>query len=437
MLRFAVRVFFRRLETAGIDRVPRSGPLLLVLNHPNSLIDPVFLFTMTPRPVSVLAKEPLFRMPVIGRLVRAMGSIPVERRQDAGADLARNREMFARVRNHLARGGAIALFPEGTSHSDPRLRPLRTGAARIALGVRADSPLQIQPVGIFYTAKERFRSSALVYFGEPFSVAPMPLDRDGEPPGHSVQALTDAIGTALAQVTLQADELEAHELVGRTERILASARRVSDDVARPDLAEEFSFRRRLLQGYSALQRQDPVRLERLRRRIQRYEERLEGAGIDPWDVPVGPFRTRRGVGKISMFLFRFLVLLPLGFPGLLLHVIPYRLVGVLSRRAAGSYGDVLATAKVIAAAVVFPLFWVGSAALVWWRAGALGGIATALLAPVSGYAALRLLETGNRALGAARALTLWLGGRRRFVRLQQRRQQLRDELVRLAGELGV
>ena len=97
----------------------------------------------------------------------------MERRQDPGADLTKNREMFARVRAHLGAGGAVALFPEGTSHSDPRLKPMKTNA-RIALGVASPTPLRIQPVGLFYTDKRTFRSAALVYFGEPFPVTPAP-----------------------------------------------------------------------------------------------------------------------------------------------------------------------------------------------------------------------------------------------------------------------
>jgi glycerol-3-phosphate O-acyltransferase/dihydroxyacetone phosphate acyltransferase len=436
-MRFATRVFFRRLETTGIDRVPREGPLLFVLNHPNSLVDPVFLFTLSPRPVSVLAKEPLFRMPVLGSLVRAMGSIPVERRQDPGADLAKNREMFARVRAHLAAGGAVALFPEGTSHSDPRLRPLRTGAARIALGVPARRPLQIQPVGLFYTAKERFRSAALVSFGEPFAVAPVPLDPHGEPPGDRVQALTDQIASALARVTLQADELEAHDFVARTERILASERRGDDPLRRQGLSGEFEFRRRLLAGYSLLRKRNPVQLDRMRNRVLRYEERLQGAGVDPRDVPPGPFAASRGIGRISFFLFRFALFLPLGLPGILLHFLPYRLVGTLAARAAGPSGDMLATTKLIAAAVVFPLVWLAAAALAWHRGGMLAGAVLLLLAPLSGYHALRLSETADRAYGALRALGLWLVGRRRFFQLQMERRRLREDIVRLAGELGV
>ena len=437
LLRFTLRIFFRRVETEGMERVPRQGPLMFVLNHPNSLVDPVFILCLAPRPVSFLAKAPLFRIPLVGWLVRSAGSIPVQRRQDPGADLSKNREMFGRVRAHLAAGGAVALFPEGTSHSDPRLKPMKTGAARIALGVSAPTPLRIQPVGLFYTDKRTFRSAALVYIGESFEVSPAPLDELGEPPADRVQALTEQIGAALAGVTLQADAFEAHDFAARTERILASQRRDSDDAPRPELADEFAFRRRILAGYHALRARDAARLEQIRRRIYRYEDRLRGAGIDPWDVPVGKFRTSRVMLYMGLFLLRFLLVLPLGVPGLVLHYLPYRLVGLLSQRAAGKYDDTLATAKAVAALIVFPVTWLAVAGLFWLWLGPLAAIIALLLAPPSGYAALRLVELADRALGALRALGLWLLGRRQFLHLQVERRVIREEVLRIAAELGV
>src|SRR3982751_3817639 len=154
LLRLALRIFFRHIEVAGLERVPTAGPVIFVLNHPNGLVDPVFILCLAPRRVSFLAKSPLFRMPVIGYLVRALEAIPVYRRQDAGEDTSRNRETFEKCRALLKRGGTIAICPEGVSHNEPHILPLKSGTARIALGVLGEDPqleLKIAPAGLYYT----------------------------------------------------------------------------------------------------------------------------------------------------------------------------------------------------------------------------------------------------------------------------------------------
>ena len=128
----AVRTFYR-FEVVG-EPVPADGAVLVVANHPNSLIDPGAVAATARRPVRFLAKAPLFSDPLVGWLIRASGSIPVYRRQDDPGQLERNEEMFRAVHGALESGSAVALFPEGRSHSDPSLSELKTGAARIALG---------------------------------------------------------------------------------------------------------------------------------------------------------------------------------------------------------------------------------------------------------------------------------------------------------------
>ena len=182
VLGLALRVFFRRIEVAGLEHIPPQSPVIFVLNHPNGLVDPVFILCLAPRRVSFLAKAPLFRMPVIGYLVRALDSLPVYRKQDEGEDPSRNRETFELSRALLKRGGTIAICPEGISHNEPRLMPLKSGAARIALsaasaGERLD--IKIVPAGLYYTEKTTFRSAALLYFGEPIRVEPVALDAGG------------------------------------------------------------------------------------------------------------------------------------------------------------------------------------------------------------------------------------------------------------------
>ena len=115
----------------------------------------------------------------------AFGSIPIYRAHESGRAATRplcvsNDDSFARCRAELASGGALALFPEGVSHSDPQLRPLKTGAARIALSAEAEHDgklgITVVPVGLYYERKTMFRSSVLLAVGAPLAVTPLLAD---------------------------------------------------------------------------------------------------------------------------------------------------------------------------------------------------------------------------------------------------------------------
>ena len=149
----AARIFYR-LTVAG-GSVPATGPVLLVANHPNSLVDPALVVAVARRPVRFLAAAPVFDDPKVGWLIKAAGSIPVYRRHETPADMSKNRQMFEAVFEELGRGAAVGIFPEGVSHSEPSLVDLKTGAARIALGTREYRGINpvIVPVGMVPTEK--------------------------------------------------------------------------------------------------------------------------------------------------------------------------------------------------------------------------------------------------------------------------------------------
>ncbi|HEU0054925.1 MAG TPA: lysophospholipid acyltransferase family protein, partial [Longimicrobium sp.] len=164
--RAALFAFFRRVTVQGRENVPETGPVLLVSNHTNAFVDPLVILTALRRPVSLTAKSTLRKNPLLAALMRAHKVIELHRAQDvgAGADLAKNTDALAACRRRLEESGAVCIFPEGISHSDPAMRPFRTGAARIALDFLADGgrALAIVPVGLHFEAKERFRSEAAV-----------------------------------------------------------------------------------------------------------------------------------------------------------------------------------------------------------------------------------------------------------------------------------
>ncbi|HEV7427661.1 MAG TPA: lysophospholipid acyltransferase family protein [Thermoanaerobaculia bacterium] len=422
ILRLIARTFFRRIEIVGWEKVPR-GPVIFAANHPNGLIDPLFLLCFVPRPVSFLAKAPLFRMPLIGWFARGIDSIPVYRTQD-NYSTSQNRDMFSVARALLVRGGAIALFPEGTTHSEPRLKELKTGAARIAIGCSADDcpAIVIVPTAVFYTAKHSFRSDAMLYFGDGLDVIPSAVDENGEPPREAVAELTERIESALTALTLQADSREALDLIGRAERIMS--------LGRAELPEQLEMRRRFIAGYTRLRERDPQRLAALQSRFERFEAELGDAKLQPETLPRPS--VRGSIRTIAMLLITF----PLALIGGIVHYPTFRLIRTVATRFTRGQ-ELVATTKAVGGLTLYPPTYVVCGVVVGLRFGAVYGVLTALVLPLLGYIALRFFEQLDDVIGRTRALTWRIARRSAFERLMRTRSELRDEIVALAVEMGV
>lgn len=438
ILKFSLRLYFRRIEVVGLENVPRDTPVIFVLNHPNALVDPVFLLCLAPRRVSFVAKAPLFRMPVVGYFVRALDSLPAYRRQDEGENVARNLETFVAARSLLARGGTIGICPEGVSHDEPRLKPLKTGASRIALGAVSSGnaiDLQIVPVGLYYTEKTTFRSSALLYFGEPLPVAPVKLEPDGTPPREAVRELSDRIEKALRDVILHAEQEEALSLIKRAERIF-SAEEVDEPGEEQLLTRSLELRQRFLEGYAYYRSRAPKRIEAIEVRIARFEYELKQAGIDPSDLSLPPTAAHTIVRLIGQIV-TCAVFAPFALFGAVIHYPAYRLGGYLSRRLARKEQDVLSTFKIMSAMLFFPLTWIIVALISWRFGGWLVALASLILSPVSGFLTIRFVEKIGEFSGNFLALALYVVRRRSFLRLLAERAAIRKEILALGSEAAI
>jgi glycerol-3-phosphate O-acyltransferase / dihydroxyacetone phosphate acyltransferase len=430
LLNLILRIFFRRVEVAGLERVPKNRSVIFVLNHPNGLVDPLFILCFAPRPVSLLGKSTLFKMPLIGWLARALDTLPVYRQQDQGVDVSRNRETFQKCRELLNRGGSLALFPEGVSHSEPSLRPLKTGTARIALGAASsgmNKDLMIVPAGLYYTAKAQFRSSALLYFGEPIKVNPVPLDENYEPPREATRALSDQLSAALRQVTLNADQKHALDIVACAEEIFSSVR-----AGEPSLATELQLKRRFIEGYEFYRTHAPEKLENIEARIRQYAEQLQHVGLDTDDLSAA---TRATPGKAIARVLQFLFLLPFAVVGIVIHYPAYRLAGVLAKRFSRNDDDVVSTIKVIASALLFPLTWIVGASLGAWLFGWLGAVGVLLCLPLLGYLAVLFAEHFDETFGATKAILFFITRSYFAKRLLAERKAIREEILALHEEL--
>ena len=438
VLGFALRIFFRRIRFLGVENVDPEAPTIFVLNHPNALLDPGLLLCHAPRRVSFLAKSTLFSMPLVGFLTRSFDSLPVYRAQDEGADPKKNEETFAAARDLLLRGGALALFPEGTSHSDAKMKPMKSGAARIALGAaraieaaRPGTKLRLVPGGLYYTDKKKFRSSVLIVFGPPIEVPVASGALGDEPTREESHALTERIREGIAALVIEADRREALDLVARAERIFTAAGESDPD----DLERQRAVRMRLVDGYAKLRERSPETAHALEQRIARYEARRESLGL-PVDAPSPRDFTVRNV---TSFALRqggaLLALAPFALVGLVTHYPAYLLVDFIARRGAKQEEDVISTIKFLASLLFFPLTWGVLAGVVGHREGWEAGLAAFLLLPPCGLAAQLVAERLSVLFGGARALRVFATRRAALAWLDQERTGIRDEINDLARAL--
>ena len=185
-----MRLLFR-LRGRGSESVPRTGSVLLVSNH-SSVLDPALVGGSTPRPVTYMAKEELFRIPLFGALIRRLNARPVRR---DGGDPAALRTAL-RV---LEDGGALLVFPEGTRGPEGVLRQGKAGAGMLAVL----SGAAVIPVYISGSGRAWPRGRALprparvaVWFGEPMRFAQPQGSRRKE----SYEAASQAMMAAIARL---------------------------------------------------------------------------------------------------------------------------------------------------------------------------------------------------------------------------------------------
>ncbi|MBA2304954.1 MAG: 1-acyl-sn-glycerol-3-phosphate acyltransferase [Acidobacteria bacterium] len=406
----AIAHIFYRVNAVGA--VP-AGPLILLPNHPNALLDPALVMATAGRPIRFLAKSTLFAGP-FAPLLKAANTIPVYRKQD-GAVVGRNQETFADVDAALARGEAVCIFPEGISHSSGKLEPLRTGAARMALSaVAGGTDLQMVPVGINLERKTVFRSRATVAYGPAFRVpagAPTPsLER--------VKALTSEMADRIRALLVEADPRSDAELVERVDRLYRSER------PQPQGAHATLVRRKAIaEAMHRMRAERPEWYASALIQLRRHDDRLRRFGLRD-----GALDWQLTPAAAWAFIARevpaALLLVPVAVTAGVTFAIPYGLTAAAGRVSTDM--DVTATAKVVGGTVIYAA-WIGLLTLVsWWVAGPTGLLVSVGL-PVLAIAGLFAIERETAAWLTARS---WLALRGAHpttrVSLKRRRAELAE-----------
>jgi glycerol-3-phosphate O-acyltransferase / dihydroxyacetone phosphate acyltransferase len=391
LARLLVHVFFRRIELQNGDRLPATGPVVLVANHLNGLVDGLLLIATLGRYPRFLGKSTLFKILPLWPFLKFAGVIPVYRVID-GAPGDHNVSAFATCHKILAGGGTVALFPEGISHDESSLQPLRTGAARIALEAGADGGIAgvvTVAVGLTYDAKARFRSRALVRVAEPVSISRWTAAHRSEG-RDAVRQFTDDVAQQLMTVSPTYASWEQAERLSR----------VADVVARPPevglpadvtMADRVDVTERLAVAERGHARRTEVR--RLLATFEAYERDLELLGLSDAQVAAkyGQGKLR---GAVLWSVLKVVVALPLAAIGVVVHVVPYQIIKQLAKRPANE--GMKATVKLLGCFALFAVVYVVLGIVVGRAVAPWAGLLVAVAAPLCGYVTVRVAERVKR-----------------------------------------
>ena len=420
-----LRNFFRLESVVDPARaLSAEGPVIFVGNHPNGLVDPGLLFVLVDRHVTFLAKAPLFRLPVLGWILKGLDALPVFRKQDGGGDTSKNDSTLTASVDALVRGRAITLFPEGKSHSEPQLADLKTGCARIALdAVAKGAKVRIVPIGITYGEKNRFKSLVHVEVGATLEVASFSKGQ-GSADADAVRRLTDAIAAGLSAITLNLEQWEDLPLVETAEALYA--------LDKGDRAGDVERQKAFARGLSLLRAEQPERFDALKAEVTSFRRRLDLVQVRPEELT---FQYRPAT--VARFVLRNLVWLfglPLVLAGMVVFFVPYW-IPISLVVATKPEKDTESTVKVLTLLLLAPFWWALLVGLAWWYGGPIAGLVTLGAVPALALFTRWYLERRAAALRDARVFFLFFSRQRLKARLLAEGATLAKQVDAVAEEL--
>ena len=158
-LKISLHFFSNKIKISGKENIPKKGAILFAVNHPNALMDPLFVTTFNPRTNHFLVRADVFKKPLIRKALATLNLMPIYRIRDGRKQLANNEEIFKKCYNILKQKKTLLIFPQGGHCRDRTIQPLSKGFTRIVFGAieeNNDLEIAVIPVGITYQNSSKF-----------------------------------------------------------------------------------------------------------------------------------------------------------------------------------------------------------------------------------------------------------------------------------------
>ena len=332
IIKFAIELFFDEVESNREEYIPTKGPLIIAANHPSSIMDALVVGVKIPRKIHYIGHSGLFSNAVKSKFLFAMGIIPVYRREDNPDKSDNNEDMFRAAYKILEEGKCIGIFPEGTSETDRRVLKLKTGTARIALGAEKQNDfslgLSIIPLGLYFSARHRFRSKVLLNFGKPIQISEFKeIYEEDEYEG--VHRLTDRISDELVKLTVNVKKSELDDFVVDLEKIYKANLKVDleeDEIlqSKSEIFKDMFLTQQLADAVTYYMEKSPDDVNALMKDVKNYRFKLDRLQLH--DSQLQSDLKKANVSRRSWKVMLWSIVgFPIWFAGALTNYIPYKL----------------------------------------------------------------------------------------------------------------
>ena len=426
-----IKKYYPKIQFTGVDQIPSDGPILFCANHPNSLIDPVLIGITAKRPVSFMAKAPLFRTPILGPVMHALGMVPAYRGRDDSSQVKKNQKSLDRVIQGLQSGRAMGIFPEGVSTDLRQLGLVRGGAARIALGAFEGGveDLVIIPLGINYERKERLGSKVWINVGEPIQLQSfVDSTRSNEEKGITEdkvlrRKLTQQIESNLKTAIVHLENAEWDPLLDDLETLVEHSKHKAS-LKIPKLMR----RKRIADALNYFHREEEETGTEVIAQIKQYHQKVKSAGL-LIDDPILQRSTPKTTFRIFWQLIHLVIWFIPALFGTLGNIVPFVITRAIASKVQDEGQKTTALARIGVGLPIY-LLWYGSIAYIVIQETSQFVLVTVtnFLLVLSGTIALKYWPYCIKTM-------IHLGHQLRISLKRERLKQLRAELIQIRETL--
>lgn len=266
LAKIGLRLYYRRIDLANTENIPQNAAVILAANHPTTFIEPCILACYLDTPLHFLARGDFFKNPIAASLLKGVHIIPVFRLRDGGFKKVKtNYASFDRSHQVLAQHKTLMILAEGRCIHEKRLRPIRKGTARIALGALENTSLDevyIVPIGVNFTYPERVRSDVMINCGKAIKASEY-FSAYKEKPSQAINQLTQELKDRLTNEVVIIDDIRDESLVENLLRIYRTEQSVPLNISYTTENKHLRAEKRIANRVNNLDEQEKTALTAL------------------------------------------------------------------------------------------------------------------------------------------------------------------------------